>query len=75
MAYRAKAASAKSRQKVARPMTFRRALEIEIDKTSEFVRAGHRDNLSDQAKEAFDSMQLRMGLLLSSVVEFENAQK
>jgi hypothetical protein len=56
-------------------MTFRRALEIEIDKTSEFVRAGHRDNLSDQANEAFDSMQLRMGLLLSSVVEFENAQK
>jgi hypothetical protein len=55
--------------------TFRRVLEIEIDKSSDFVRSGQRDKLSDEGQKAFDEMQERMALLLKSVVEFENAQK
>ena len=56
-----------------KPQSFRRVLEIEIDKSSDFVRSESYDKLSDDGRILFDEMQLRMGLLLKSVVEFENS--
>lgn len=53
--------------------TFRRTLEIEIDRSSDFVRSGQRDKLSNDRRLLFDEMQERMALLLHSVVEFENS--
>ncbi len=53
--------------------SFRRLLEIEIDKSSDFVRSGEYDKLSDISKSLFDDMQLQMGLLLKSIVRFDNS--
>ena len=55
------------------PKTFRRVLEIEIDKSSDFVRSDKYDKLGDDGRLLYDEMQLRMALLLKSVVEFENS--
>lgn len=55
------------------PKSFRRSLEIEIDRSSEFVRSGEYDKLSNDRRLLFDEMQKRMALLLHSVVEFENS--
>lgn len=56
-----------------KPKTFRRVLEIEIDKSSDFVRSDKYDKLGDDGRLLYDEMQLRMALLLESVVEFENS--
>jgi len=54
--------------------SFRRTLEIEIDRSSDFARSKEYDALSEDQQELYGEMQLRMALLLRSVVEFQNSQ-
>lgn len=63
----------KAENAVGEKRSFRRLLEIEIDKSSDFVRSGEYDKLSDISKSLFDDMQLQMGLLLKSIVRFDNS--